>query len=153
MPWPGGSVDWSIVPYNKRLRVRSPVRAHAWVCGFSPWSEYIWGGNWSTDVSLSLSHSHSLPPLFSSLRSINIYSGKDFKKKERNWKLTHEHGQQRILKSAKEKQLVTYKAAPIMLSADFSTETADHKGLSRNIQNDEKQEPTTKIILPSGAII
>ena len=30
---------------------------------------------------------------------------------------------ERILKAAKEKQLVTYKGAPIRLSADFSTET------------------------------
>ena len=30
---------------------------------------------------------------------------------------------ERILKAAREKQLVTYKGAPIRLSADFSTET------------------------------
>ena len=30
---------------------------------------------------------------------------------------------ERILKAAREKQLVTYKGAPIGLSADFSTET------------------------------
>ena len=30
---------------------------------------------------------------------------------------------ERILKAAKEKQLVTYKGAPIRLSADFSRET------------------------------
>ena len=27
-PWPGGSVLWSIILYIKRLKVRSPVRAH-----------------------------------------------------------------------------------------------------------------------------
>ena len=32
-------------------------------------------------------------------------------------------GKERILKAAREKQLVTYKGAPIGLSADFSTET------------------------------
>ena len=30
---------------------------------------------------------------------------------------------QRILKAAREKQIVTYKGAPIRLAADFSTET------------------------------
>ena len=30
---------------------------------------------------------------------------------------------ERILKAAREKQLVTYKGAPIRLAADFSTET------------------------------
>ena len=30
---------------------------------------------------------------------------------------------ERILKAAREKQLVTYKEAPVSLSADFSTET------------------------------
>ena len=33
----------------------------------------------------------------------------------------------RILKAAREKQLVTYKGAPIRLSADFSTETFQAK--------------------------
>ena len=27
MPWLGGSVGWSIIPYTKRLKVQSPVRA------------------------------------------------------------------------------------------------------------------------------
>ena len=37
---------------------------------------------------------------------------------------------ERILKAAREKQLVTYKGAPIRLSVDFSTETAGQKGLA-----------------------
>ena len=60
---------------------------------------------------------------------------------------------ERILQAAREKQLVIYKGVPIRLSADFSQETADKKGLARNIQSDEKQGPTTKITLPSKAII
>ena len=32
-------------------------------------------------------------------------------------------GKERILKAAREKQLVTHKGAPIRLAADFSTET------------------------------
>ena len=36
---------------------------------------------------------------------------------------------ERILKAAREKQLVTYKGAPIKLSADFSTETLQTRGL------------------------
>ena len=34
---------------------------------------------------------------------------------------------ERILKAAREKQLLTYKGAPIRLSADFSTETLKAK--------------------------
>ena len=34
-----------------------------------------------------------------------------------------------ILKAAREKQLVTYKGAPIKLSADFSTETLQAGGI------------------------
>ena len=60
---------------------------------------------------------------------------------------------ERILKAAREKQLITYKGAPIRPSADFSTETAGQKGLARNTQSDEKQGPTTNITLPSKAII
>ena len=36
MPWPGGSVGWSLIPHTKRLQVRSPVRAHASVVGSVP---------------------------------------------------------------------------------------------------------------------
>ena len=59
---------------------------------------------------------------------------------------------ERMLKATKEKQLVTYEGAPIRLSADFSTETADQKGLARNIQSDGRQGLTTKITLPSKGI-
>ena len=60
---------------------------------------------------------------------------------------------ERILKAAREKQLVTYKGPPKRLSADLSTIFADCKGLARNIHNYEKQGPTTKIALPREAII
>ena len=38
---------------------------------------------------------------------------------------------ERILKAAREKQIVTYKGVPIRLSADFSKETAGQKGLAK----------------------
>ena len=60
---------------------------------------------------------------------------------------------ERILKTAREKQLVTYKRVPIRLSVGFSTETASQKGLAQNIQSDENPGSTTKITLPSKAII
>ena len=37
--------------------------------------------------------------------------------------------------------------------ADFTTETAVQKEMARNIQSDEKQEPTTEITLLSKVII
>ena len=60
----------------------------------------------------------------------------------------------RILKAAREKQLVTYKGVPIKLSADYLNRNfAGQKGVAQSIQNDKKQGPTTKIIPPSKAII
>ena len=59
---------------------------------------------------------------------------------------------ERILKAAREKQLVTYKGTPIKLSADFSKGTFQAEGLARNSQSDEKQRSTTEITLPSKAI-
>ena len=53
---------------------------------------------------------------------------------------------ERILKAAREKQLVTYKRVPMKLSADFSKETAGYKGLARNIQSHEKQGPASKLL-------
>ena len=50
---------------------------------------------------------------------------------------------ERISKAAREKQLVTYNGIPIRLSVDFSKETAGQKGLTRSIQTDKKQGPTT----------
>ena len=61
---------------------------------------------------------------------------------------------ERILKAAREKQLVTCNRAPIRLSADFSTETLQARGeWQKNIQSHEKQRPTSKITLSSKTII
>ena len=60
---------------------------------------------------------------------------------------------ERILKAAREKQLVTYRRVPMKLSADFSKDTAGYKGLARNIQSHEKQRPIAKIAPPSKDII
>ena len=49
--------------------------------------------------------------------------------------------------------LVIYKGALIRLSVDFSKEMPGQKGLAGKIESDEKQGPTTEIILPSKAII
>ena len=62
-------------------------------------------------------------------------------------------GKQRILKAAREEQLVTYSRVPIRLLADFSKETLEAEGLARNIQSHEKQGPTAKIALPSKSVI
>ena len=61
---------------------------------------------------------------------------------------------ERILKAAREKQLVTYRGVPIRLSADFSKETLQaRKALARSIQSHEKLGPTAKITLPSKVSI
>ncbi|KAK1345655.1 hypothetical protein QTO34_008118 [Cnephaeus nilssonii] len=65
-------------------------------------------------------------------------------------KMPRAKDKERILKAAREKQLVTYKGAPIRLSADFSTETMQARWEWQEIF---KQETTTKITLPSKAII
>ena len=57
-----------------------------------------------------------------------------------------------ILKAASEKQLVTCRGFLIRLSANFSKETLQARR-ARNMQSDEKQGPTTKMTLPSKAII
>ena len=60
---------------------------------------------------------------------------------------------ERILKAAREKLFVTYKGAPIRLSTDFSMEPLQTRRDWQEIQNDEKQDPTTKITLPHKVII
>ena len=96
-PAPGGSVGWSIILYIKRWWVRSPVMTHAQVVGSMPLRVYMEGSRCfpptsmsvclsvSLSLSFSLSHSPSLPPSLSlplSLKSTNISSGQDFKKKK-----------------------------------------------------------------------
>ena len=62
---------------------------------------------------------------------------------------------ERILKSAKEKQRVTYKGVPIRVSADFSKETLqarrDWQEVFRVMKS--KDLPTTKITLSSKTTI
>ena len=60
---------------------------------------------------------------------------------------------ERILKAAREKQLLIYRGILISLSTDFSKETAGWKGLARNIQSHVKQGLTDKIALSSKDII
>ena len=59
---------------------------------------------------------------------------------------------ERILKAEREKERVTYKGAPIRLTADFSKETL--QAISDwQVFSHEKQGPTSKITLSSKAII
>ena len=60
---------------------------------------------------------------------------------------------ERILKAAREKQLVTYKGAPIRLSADFSHEALQARRDWQEIFNGEKQRPIMKSTPPSKAIV
>ena len=62
---------------------------------------------------------------------------------------------ERILKAEREKHLITYRGAPIRLSADFIAQQKPQarKKLAPSIQNDKKQRPTTKTTLSSKAII
>ena len=57
-----------------------------------------------------------------------------------------------ILKAAREKEVVTYKGLPIRLSADFSKEILQARRGWKEVFY-EKQGPTSKITLPSKAII
>ena len=60
---------------------------------------------------------------------------------------------ERILKAAREKQLIPHRGVPIRLSADFTKETLQARRDFKEIFSHEKQGPTTKIVLPSKAII
>ena len=60
---------------------------------------------------------------------------------------------ERILKAAREKQELTYKAAPIRLAIDFSMETLQaRREWQKNIPSNENQRPATKTTLPSKAL-
>nr|KAF6392581.1 hypothetical protein mPipKuh1_007778 [Pipistrellus kuhlii] len=68
-------------------------------------------------------------------------------------KIPRAKDKERILKAARAKQVVTYKGAPIRLSADFSTETMQARWEWQEIykvMNSKNLQP--KIILPSKAI-
>ena len=61
---------------------------------------------------------------------------------------------ERILQAATEKETVTYKGAPIRLSADFSKRNhTGKKGLARSIPSHERQGSTSKMTVSSKAII
>ena len=61
---------------------------------------------------------------------------------------------ERILKAAREKETVTYQGVPIRLSADFSKEALQaRRGWKEVFEVMERQGPTSKITLPSKAII
>ena len=59
---------------------------------------------------------------------------------------------ERTLKAVREK-LVTYRGIPIRLSADFSKETLQTRRDWQEMFSHEKQGPTSKIALPSKAMI
>ena len=56
-------------------------------------------------------------------------------------KMPNVKGKGRILKAAREKHLVTYRGVPIRLFLLLKRNFAGYKGLTRNIQSHEKQEP------------
>ena len=60
---------------------------------------------------------------------------------------------ERILKAAREKDTVTYKGVPTILSSDFSRDFMGKKVLERSIPSHERQGPMSKIILSSKVII
>ena len=68
-------------------------------------------------------------------------------------KLTKTKYKERILKAAREKQLVTDKANPICLTVDLSAETADQKGMAEYIYSTEREKSTTRITVPSKDLI
>ena len=59
----------------------------------------------------------------------------------------------KILKAVREKQFVTHRGVPIILSADFSKETLQARSDWQEIKSHEKQGPIAKIALFSKAII
>ena len=56
---------------------------------------------------------------------------------------------ERILKTAREKQLVTYRGVPIRLSADFSKETLQARRDWQHIQSHEKQDLQPRLLYPA----
>ena len=69
-------------------------------------------------------------------------------------KLTKIKDKEKILKAARKKKEVTYKATPMSLSADFSGEALQSRREWHNILNVMKgKKSPTKITLPSRALI
>ena len=64
-------------------------------------------------------------------------------------KLSEVKNKWRILKAAREKQLLTYKGAPTRQRTDFSMETADSERVEWHIHNTEREKHlSTKNIIP-----
>ena len=68
-------------------------------------------------------------------------------------KMTKIKDKDKILKATREKQQITYKGTPIMLSADLNKNSTSQKGMAGYSQSDEREEPTTKNTLPSKTFI
>ena len=68
-------------------------------------------------------------------------------------KLTKTKHRKRILKTAREKQQVTYKGNPIGLTADFSAETLQASRKWQDIFEREREKSTIKITVPSKDLI
>ena len=69
-------------------------------------------------------------------------------------KLTKTKHKERILKTAREKQQVTYKGNPICLTADFAAETLQaRRGWQDIFKVKEGKNSTSKIILPGKDLI
>ena len=73
VPWPGGSVDWSVILYTKKLQV-PPLSGHTPKLQFWPQVTAHMEGNQSISLCLSVCLSLSLSVCLS-LKSINISSG------------------------------------------------------------------------------
>ena len=56
---------------------------------------------------------------------------------------------ERFLKAAREKQLVTYNGAPIRLSADFSTETLEARGIGKKCSVMQSKDLQSKLLCPA----
>ena len=69
-------------------------------------------------------------------------------------KVTKIKHKEKLLKATREKQQITYKGTPIMLTADFSAETLQATREWHNIFKVMKgKEPTAKSTLPSKDLI
>ena len=68
-------------------------------------------------------------------------------------KMLKVNDKERLLKAARENQLVIYREIPIRLSTIFSKETFQARRDWQGIFSHEKQELTAKMALPSKAII
>ena len=68
-------------------------------------------------------------------------------------KLTKIKHKKKILKAAREKQQITHKGIPIMITADFSIKTLQARREWQDILKVMKEKPTTQITVPSKDLI